>query len=80
MSKYRDTYCGKIDESYIGKEVTTAGWIANIRDHGGVIFLDLRDENGIIQLVSNDDKMFEGITKESSVTVKGTISPKSRAR
>lgn len=73
MSKYRDTYCGKIDESYIGKEVTTAGWIANIRDHGGVIFLDLRDENGIIQLVSNDDKMFEGITKESSVTVKGTI-------
>ena len=73
MSKYRDTYCGKIDESYIGKEVTTAGWIANIRDHGGVIFLDLRDENGIIQLVSNDDKMFDGITKESSVTVKGTI-------
>ena len=73
MSKYRDKYCGKIDESYIDKEVTTAGWIANIRDHGGVIFLDLRDENGIIQLVSNDDKMFEGITKESSVTVKGTI-------
>ena len=73
MSKYRDTYCGKIDESYIGKEVTTAGWIANIRDHGGVIFLDLRDENGIIQLVSNDDKMFDDITKESSVTVKGTI-------
>ena len=73
MSKYRDTYCGKIDESYIGKEVTTAGWIANIRDHGGVIFLDLRDENGIIQLVSNHDKMFDGITKESSVTVKGTI-------
>ena len=73
MSKYRDTYCGKIDESYIGKEVTTAGWIANIRDHGGVILLDLRDENGIIQLVSNDDKMFDGITKESSVTVKGTI-------
>ena len=58
MSKYRDTYCGKIDESYIGKEVTTAGWIANIRDHGGVIFLDLRDENGIIQLVSNDDRNY----------------------
>lgn len=73
MSKYRDLYCGKVTEKDIDKEIKLAGWIANIRDHGGVIFLDLRDETGYIQLVSNDDTMFNGITKESSVTVCGTV-------
>ena len=73
MSKYRTVYCGNIDESYVGKEVMIAGWIANIRDHGGVIFIDIRDEKGIVQIVSNDDTVFDGLTKESSVTVKGTV-------
>ncbi len=73
MSKYRSVYCGLIDESYVGKEVKIAGWIANIRDHGGVIFLDIRDEKGVVQIVSNDDNMFNGLTKESSVTVVGTV-------
>ena len=73
MSKYRDLYCGKVTEKDIDKEIKLAGWIANIRDHGGVIFVDLRDETGYIQLVSNDDDMFNGLTKESSVTVKGKI-------
>lgn len=73
MSKYRTIYCGKVNEEHIGKEIKVAGWIANIRDHGGVIFLDLRDETGIIQLVSNDDKMFQNLTKESSCTVTGIV-------
>lgn len=73
MSKYRTVYCGSIDESYIDKEVKIAGWIANIRDHGGVIFLDIRDEKGVVQIVSNDDTMFNGLTKESSVTVTGIV-------
>ena len=73
MSKYRDLYCGNVFESDIDKHVNLAGWIANIRDHGGVIFLDLRDETGVIQLVSNNDHLFDGITKESSVTVSGTV-------
>lgn len=73
MSKYRDLYCGNVFESDIDKQVNLAGWIANIRDHGGVIFLDLRDETGVIQLVSNDDHLFDGITKESSVTVSGIV-------
>ena len=64
MSKYRDLYCGKVTEKDIDKEIKLAGWIANIRDHGGVIFVDLRDETGYIQLVSNDDNMFNGLTKE----------------
>lgn len=73
MSKYRDLYCGKVTEEDIDKEIKLAGWIANIRDHGGVIFVDLRDETGYIQLVSNDDNMFNGLTKESSVTITGKI-------
>jgi len=72
-NKYRNIYCGKVDETNIDKEVKLAGWIANIRDHGGVIFVDLRDETGVVQLVSNDDAMFNDLTKESSVTVNGTV-------
>jgi len=73
MSKYRTVYCGKVEESHIDKEIKVAGWIANIRDHGGVVFVDLRDETGVVQLVSNDDSMFNDLTKESSVTVTGIV-------
>ena len=73
MSKYRNRYCGKITENDVDSKVTVAGWIANIRDHGGVIFVDVRDYTGIIQVVSNDDNIFKGLTKESAVTVTGTI-------
>lgn len=73
MNKYRDLYCGKVSEEDIDKEIKLAGWVANIRDHGGVIFVDLRDETGVIQLVSNDDHIFDGLTKESSVTVTGKV-------
>jgi len=72
-NKYRNVYCGKVDETHTGTEVKVAGWIANIRDHGGVVFVDLRDETGVVQLVSNDDTMFNDLTKESSVTVTGTV-------
>ena len=71
--KYRTIYCGDITENDIGSSVRVAGWIENIRDHGGIIFLDIRDEHGTIQIVSNDDSIFTGMTKESSVTVLGTI-------
>ena len=70
---YRDCYAGKLTEEYIGKTVRICGFVENIRDHGGVIFVDLRDQFGVIQLVSNDDKIFDGITKESSITLTGTV-------
>ena len=76
-SMYRDYYCGLISESDIGKEVKVAGWVENIRDHGGIIFVDIRDEKGIIQAVSNDDKMFLTLTKESSLTLKGVVRKRS---
>ncbi len=72
-NKYRTIYCGEITEQEIDKEVRIAGWVANIRDHGGVIFVDIRDEKGIVQVVSNDDSIFDGLTKESSVTLVGTV-------
>jgi aspartyl-tRNA synthetase len=71
--KYRSIYCGCVSESDIGSVVRIAGWVENIRDHGGVIFVDVRDEEGTVQLVSNDDKIFDGLTRESAVTVSGTV-------
>ena len=70
---YRDCYAGSLREKDIDKEVKVAGFIENIRDQGGVIFVDLRDYYGTLQLVSNDDKMFDDLTRESAVTVTGKI-------
>ncbi len=71
--KYRTAYPGKVDEAFIGKDIMLAGWVENIRDHGGVIFVDLRDETGVMQLVSNDDSIFNGLSKESTITIKGMV-------
>ncbi len=76
-NKYRTEYCGNINESFIDKEIILSGWIENIRDHGGVIFVDLRDIKGTVQLVSNDDTMFTGLSKESTITVKGVVRKRS---
>ena len=70
---YRDIYCGLISEKDIDKKVKIAGWVENIRDHGGVIFVDIRDEKGTIQVVSNDDSIFNSLTKESTVTIEGVV-------
>jgi len=47
----RSHYCGQVDEHLIGREVTVAGWVHRRRDHGGVIFVDLRDREGLLQIV-----------------------------
>lgn len=72
-NKYRTEYCGNVNETLIDKEITLSGWVENIRDHGGVIFVDLRDIKGTVQLVSNDDSIFTGLSKESTITVKGKV-------
>lgn len=73
VNKYRTHMCSSLNESKIGSEVRIAGFVENIRDHGGVIFVDIRDMSGVIQVVSNDDSIFDGITRESSITVFGII-------
>lgn len=70
---YRDVTVKELDESYIGRTVKAAGWVENIRDHGGVSFLDLRDMYGVLQVVIRDGEMLKGITKEASVSVEGPI-------
>ena len=76
-NKYRNRYCGKLSEKEIGEVVRVAGFVENIRDHGGVIFVDVRDMSGVIQVVSNDDSIFDGITRESSISITGTIRKRS---
>ena len=70
---YRDWEIKDLTKEDIGKTITVSGWIENIRDHGGVIFVDIRDQYDTLQLVSNDDKMFDNLTRESSVSVTGTV-------
>lgn len=72
-NKYRTVYCGKVTKEDIGKVIRIAGFVENIRDHGGIIFVDIRDESGSIQTVSNDEKIFDHITRESSITLLGTV-------
>lgn len=70
---YRNIRPGEITEDHIGKTLRVAGWVENIRDHGGVIFVDLRDETGTVQIVSNDDSIFENLTRESAISLEGVV-------
>ena len=70
---YRTHTCGEIRESDIGSRVKVAGWFENVRDHGGIKFVDLRDHYGVVQVVVEDENLIEGITKESTVSISGLV-------
>ena len=70
---YRTVNCGQLREENIGQEVRVAGWVENIRDHGGVMFLDIRDEYGVLQIVVHDDNLLKDINRECTVTLSGKV-------
>ncbi len=72
-SIYRTRTLNNISESDIGSELKIAGWVENIRDHGGVSFIDLRDMYGVMQVVMRDTSLLSGINKEDCVSIEGLI-------
>lgn len=70
---YRDMTIKEISEQHIGKTLQVAGWVENIRDHGGVSFIDLRDMYGVLQVVLRDTALLNGITKEMCLSMEGLI-------
>ena len=73
VNQYRTHLCGEVSEQDIGSEVRVAGWVENIRDHGGVKFLDLRDHYGVVQIVVYDNNLLDNVTKECTITATGTV-------
>jgi len=78
VSQMRSHYCGLVTESLMGQTVSLCGWVNRRRDHGGVIFIDLRDREGYVQVVCDPDRadMFktaEGVRNEFCVQVKGVV-------
>lgn len=73
MSTYRTNTCGELTIKDLDKKVTLAGFVLGIRDHGGVMFIDLRDHYGVTQIVVHDDTMLKGVTKETVIKVTGKV-------
>jgi len=70
MNQYRSHTCGELREQHVGQTVKLSGWVETIRDHGGVTFLDLRDQFGVTQIVLHAENK---INKESVITVSGPV-------
>jgi aspartyl-tRNA synthetase len=77
----RTTYCGLVSEALLGQDVTLMGWAHRRRDHGGVIFVDLRDREGLVQIVCDPDRAAtfataEGVRNEFCLKVQGRVRPR----
>ncbi len=70
---YRTLYCNDIRAAHIGKTVELAGWVDVVRDHGGVIFIDLRDYTGVTQVVVHDESLLKNVNRETVISVSGTV-------
>ncbi len=70
---YRNIYCGNVSKNEIGKEVRIAGWVGSIRNLGSLSFITVRDETGIVQVISEDSSMINDLTRESTVSITGTV-------
>ncbi|MBU1558913.1 MAG: aspartate--tRNA ligase [Gammaproteobacteria bacterium] len=77
----RSHYCGQVDESLLGKKVSLTGWVHRRRDLGGVIFINLRDRSGVVQVVVHPEKqelfaVSETIRNEYVLSIEGSVSPR----
>lgn len=72
-NKYRNEYCGEVDIKLEGKEIRIAGWIDTIRNLGSLVFITLRDETGIVQLISSEVEKYTNLNRESTITVTGIV-------
>ncbi|MDR2889495.1 MAG: aspartate--tRNA ligase [Lachnospiraceae bacterium] len=73
MNKYRTHHCDQLRKEHVDTAVRLAGWVDTIRDHGGVLFIDLRDHYGTTQVVVYDDTLLKGVGKEDVLSVAGTV-------
>ena len=78
MNKYRTYNCSEIREKNVGEEIKLAGWVDTIRDLGGVLFIDLRDQYGITQIVISGDE--EKVNEAARIPVESTISVSGKVR
>ena len=76
-NKYRNKYCGEITIEDAGKTVRIGGWINSIRNLGSLVFLTVRDESGVVQVISEDSEKLADLTRESTVTITGTVQKRS---
>ena len=70
---YRTLFCNDIRDEHIGKTVSLAGWVDVVRDHGGVIFIDLRDYTGVTQVVVHNEELVRDINRETVISVSGIV-------
>lgn len=70
---YRNIYCGEITKKDVDREVKIAGWVNSIRNLGSLAFLTIRDETGLVQVISEDLDKIEGLTRESTVSITGIV-------
>ena len=70
---YRTQFCNDICDKHIGETVSLAGWVDVIRDHGGVIFVDLRDYTGVTQVVIHNEELLKNVNRETVISVTGTV-------
>jgi len=70
---YRTLMCNDIRDEHIGKTVQLAGWVDVVRDHGGVIFIDLRDYTGVTQVVIHDEALVKEVNRETVISVSGIV-------
>ena len=70
---YRTLFCNDISDKHIGNTVQLAGWVDVVRDHGGVIFIDLRDYTGVTQVVVHNEELLKNVNRETVISVSGIV-------